>query len=107
MKKHRQTTFTDIPQAVKKKVWERDEHRCVLCRRTRCCAPNAHFVARSQGGLGIEENIVTLCLYCHDLYDQSAERDAIREELREYLQSKYPDWNEQKLYYHKYYKREG
>lgn len=24
--------------------------------------PNAHYIARAQGGLGIEENIVTLCL---------------------------------------------
>lgn len=63
--------------------------------------PNAHFIARSQGGLGIEENIITLCPECHRLYDNSPMRRSIREELRRYLKSKYKDWDEKKLYYKK------
>ena len=55
----------DISMEVKKKVWERDEHKCVICHNP-YAKPNAHYIARSQGGLGIEENIVTLCLRCHN-----------------------------------------
>ena len=64
--------------------------------------PNAHFISRSHGGLGIEKNIVTLCPRCHRRYDQTDEREDIRMELREYLKSKYPDWVESDLIYRKW-----
>ncbi len=62
---------------------------------------NAHFISRAQGGLGIPENGLTLCPGCHRRYDQSTERSAMREFFREYLKSKYPDWDEKNLYYRK------
>lgn len=98
---NRSTIETDIPMNVKCEVWERDEHRCILCGSGRA-SPNAHFIPRSALGLGIEENIVTLCLRCHDRFDNSAERKLIREEIRRYLKSKYPNWDESKLVYRKY-----
>ena len=61
----------------------------------------AHFVPRSHGGLGREMNLVMLCADCHRRFDQSAEREEIRGELREYLQALYPDWNEADLKYRK------
>lgn len=53
--------------------------------------------------MGIPENVLTLCRTCHDRFDngKKMERDGMREYLREYLQTQYPDWNETKLYYHK------
>lgn len=100
---HRQTKRTMIPAAVKVRVYERDQGRCVLCGKL-CDVSNAcaHFIARSQGGLGIEENIVTLCTSCHHRYDQTTERHQIREILRDYLKEIYPEWDEQKLLYRKY-----
>lgn len=98
---HRQTKATDISPAVKTAVWKRDGGRCVLCG-SHMAAPNAHYIARSHGGLGIEQNIVTLCLFCHDRYDNSADRMHIRTELRSYLKSKYSDWDESKLTYRKW-----
>ena len=44
--------------------------------------PNAHYISRAHGGLGIEENIVTLCLDCHNNYDNGRskqESDCIKE----------------------------
>ena len=96
---HKRTKALQIQKDVKRKVSERDCGRCVLCGRTG--EPNAHFIARSQGGLGIEENILTLCWKCHQDYDNSPMRRVIREELRAYLMGKYPDWDEKKLYYRK------
>ena len=95
----KRTKALAIPMKVKQRVMERDEGICVLCGKRG--EPNAHFIARSQGGLGIEENIVTLCYGCHNAYDNSPMRRAIRAELREYLQSKYTDWDETNLYYKK------
>lgn len=71
---------------------------CVLCGRPNSPS-NAHYISRAQGGLGIEENILTLCQDCHRAYDQSDQRTTIREELRDYLMSKYPGWDESKLIY--------
>ena len=89
----------DISQSVKKAVWWRDRSRCILCG-SRAAMPNAHFISRAEGGLGVEQNIVTLCRACHNEYDQSTHRQAIREEIRQYLASKYgEEWNEENLYY--------
>lgn len=100
MAKHRQTKATDISKAVKLAVLDRDGGVCINCGATGL--PEAHFIGKAQGGLGIEENIVTLCRECHSLYDNSEQRGEIRKKLRRYLQSKYDGWNEKDLYYHKY-----
>lgn len=97
---HRRTKALKIPREVKERVLDRDGECCVLCG-IWGGLPNAHFIARSQGGLGVEENIVTLCPECHRQYDNSADRKQIREQLREYLKSKYNNWDEKKLYYKK------
>lgn len=98
---HKRTKALGISAKVKKAVWERDNGACVLCGCTRSAFPEAHYISRAQGGLGIEENIVTLCRRCHDEYDNGFYRETIREYLREYLKSKYPDWDEKELVYQK------
>lgn len=60
---------------------------------------NAHYIARSQGGLGIEQNGLTLCPACHRRYDQTTAREEMRGFFREYLQDRYEDWNEDNLVY--------
>lgn len=97
---HKRTKALSISKRVKDVVWERDGGCCVLCGNPRA-QPNAHYISRAQGGLGIERNIVTLCLNCHRRYDQTADRAEIRLDLREYLESKYPDWDESQLIYQK------
>jgi len=96
---------TRIPEKVKDAVWERDEGRCVACRVLDKTGwqpyPEAHFIPRSKGGLGIEENILTLCRPHHHQFDQGTkhQRDKMRELFRAYLMTKYPHWDESKLYY--------
>ena len=62
------TKACDISQKVKFAVWMRDGERCIICGSHRAM-PNSHYIKRSQGGLGIEENITTMCLKCHDAFD--------------------------------------
>lgn len=102
--KSRRSKATDIPQKVKQAVWERDGGRCVVCGCQRNVMPNAHFISRSKGGLGIEENIVTLCTEltenkCHRRYDFGTrkEREEIGAKIEAYLKSKYPKWEKEKL----------
>ena len=96
---NKRTQALNINRETRMAVYERDNGCCVLCGRPG--NPEAHYISRAHGGLGIEENILTLCRPCHRRYDQTIERDAIREILRDYLMSKYPDWDESKLIYKK------
>lgn len=107
--KSKRSKATDIPMLVKEKVFARDKGRCVVCGNTYNVMPNAHYISRSKGGLGIEENIVTLCTEltvnkCHRKYDfgTKEERKKIGNIIKEYLQSKYPNWNEKELVYKKW-----
>ncbi len=90
-----------------KQVWQARGLGWPCCVHCGAAAPaplawsNAHFIARSQGGLGIPENGLTLCPECHRRYDQTTAREEMRGFFREYLQQKYPDWDETKLYYRK------
>lgn len=106
--KSKRSKATDIPMNVKLKVWERDKHSCVVCGNNYNVMPNAHYISRAKGGLGIEENIVTLCTEftknkCHRKYDfgTKEERQIIHDKIKKYLQNKYNNWNEDNLVYKK------
>lgn len=90
----------DIPKKVKECVWERDGGHCIICGSCHA-APNAHYIARSQGGLGIEQNVVTLCDACHREYDNSEHRKELRVMIRNYLMAKHPGFDEADNYYRK------
>lgn len=98
---HRRTKALALTKAVKDAVWERDGHTCILCG-SPYAFPEAHYISRAQGGLGVEENVVTLCRSCHGRYDNSAERPYIRPRLAECLKGKYPGWDEENLIYRKW-----
>ena len=106
--KSKRAKATDISAKVKKAVWERDNGRCVVCGNSYNVMPNAHYIPRSRGGLGVERNIVTLCTNltpnkCHYRFDFGTkdQRQQIHDIIKRYLQSKYDDWNEEDLYYKK------
>ena len=98
--KSKRAKACDITKKVKDLVWERDGHKCIICG-SPYAMPNSHYIRRSQNGLGIEENIVTMCQRCHYMYDQGGDRQAIATYTERYLRSKYPDWNPEKLIYRK------
>ena len=92
-----------ISEKTKEKVWNRDDRRCIFCGKyvPIDCA-NAHYIKRSQGGLGIEENIFTACWRCHWEEDFGKEQLERREYVKKHLKSKYEGWNEKDLYYNKW-----
>ena len=101
--KSKRSRATDIPMKVKQVVWERDNHCCILCKKSGYgVMPNAHFIPRSKGGLGVEENIVTLCQQCHYNYDfgNSEQQSTYRNFIRNYLKRNYwTTWEEENLIY--------
>lgn len=95
----------DISPRVKEIVWERDNHMCIICG-SPYAMPNSHYIKRSQCGLGIPQNIATMCQRCHEEYDNGSGRytKAIKESFRDYLMSIYPGWNEEDLKYDRWRK---
>lgn len=102
--KSKRARACDISQKVKAAVWERDGGCCVICGRHDTAAPNAHYIRRSRGGLGIAENIVTLCAECHRRQDNGTgeQQRLYNAAIRAYLQGIYPGWDESKLVYSKW-----
>lgn len=102
------TKARSITQAVKKAVAMRDSFDGWPCC-INCGAPApaenptafscAHFISRAQNGIGTPENILTLCPACHRRYDQTTDRERMRQYFREYLKNKYPNWDENELIY--------
>lgn len=94
---------TDIPMKIKKKVYERDKGLCIIC--GKIGAPNSHYIKRSHGGLGIPENIVTMCRDCHFNYDNGKDeilKENIRKKIKSYLKRQYGrSWKEENLIYKK------
>lgn len=97
---NRRTRALDIPDKVKKRVFERDKGCCILCG-SPDAAPNAHYISRAQGGRGIEENVVTLCEECHSRYDNGAGGRALEPLMAAYLKARYPGWRREALLYRK------
>lgn len=102
-KKHKQTKEKEIPQKVKEAVYERDNHRCIFCnkivpKRCACC----HFIPRSAGGLGIEQNIFTACDNCHREQDNGLHTKDFDRKAKRYLKSIYKTkWKVENLIYKK------
>ena len=96
------TKATSINPKVKKDVHRRDEERCILCNlHVNEFFASAHYIPRSKGGLGIKENIVTLCIDCHDEYDKTTRRPIIKEQIKKYLNKHYPEFTDEQRIYRK------
>ena len=90
----------NISPRVRLRVTCRDNMECIICHRGRCLQV-AHYIPRSHGGLGIEENLVLLCLECHQAYDNGGKRKDYGDFIRNYLRWQYPRWDEAALIYDK------
>lgn len=100
--KARRTKALEISAKVKQRVWDRDKEHCIFCQ-SPYAAPEAHYIRRSQGGLGTERNILTVCRRCHRRFDEGTkeQREQMKRWAKAYLQSKYTDWKEESLVYKK------
>ena len=85
--KTKRSRATDIPQSVKKIVYERDGGRCIFCGAPG--HPNAHIISRAHGGLGVEQNIITACFDCHFRMDNSPDRYIYLEAAKAYIRGIY------------------
>ena len=96
---NKRTKALAISQTVKATVYRRDRGMCILC--GRAGLPEAHYIPCSQGGLGIEQNIVTLCRTCHNKLDQTTQREELLARVKEHLDLWYPDFSDTDRIYKK------
>ena len=90
----------DIPKSVEIEVLVRDKC-CIVCGSPRGIA-NAHYIARSHGGLGIVENIVTLCPLCHHEMDNGKNSLEVKAIVKKYLAGLYPNFADEQRKYNKW-----
>ena len=107
-RKSKVAQICDIPEHVKRVVWERDEHRCIICG-SPMANPSCHIVSRAKMGMGIETNVVTLCnafgRNCHLRYDSGTadERQHISNLIDSYMKRHYGEsWCREDQIYKKY-----
>lgn len=112
MSKSKRAKATDFKPAVREAIRQRDRYLCLFCRlgkygKSECdwMLDIMHYKNRSAGGLGIEENGVLGCRYHHDLLDNGNKgyRKEMLEDMKKYLKSIYPEWNEEELVYRREY----
>lgn len=110
-KSTRKLQFSTI---TKKKILYRDRGECIYCSREyHMESPSPlpyeikdimHYVNKSAGGLGIEENGAVGCRYHHMLLDNGNKglREEMLEIFKKHLMAHYPEWDESRLKYRKY-----
>jgi len=96
----KRTRACAIQPRVRKAVAIRDSGKCIVCGRPGIS--NAHIIPRSQGGLGTEQNIVTLCPHCHHEYDNGMNHEKYKKVIYDYIKSKYEYWNEENMKFNKW-----
>lgn len=113
-KKSKRTETVQFSQKTKEKIYYRDNMQCIFCSMGYCneCKSGMllqikdimHFIPKSQGGKGIEQNGAVGCRYHHDLMDNGDKglREDMLKKFEAYLRSIYPDWNKKNLFYKKY-----
>ena len=105
---NKRTKALSITWATKKKVYERQHGMSLFSNKpisiNECCC---HYIPRSKGGLGIEENIVGMTPQEHMIFDNNLigshkeESDRMRIRARNHLMEHYEDWKEEKLIWKK------
>ena len=98
--KSKRTKALAISRKVKQIVYERDAGCCILCG-SPSGLPEAHYIPRSRSGLGIRQNIVTLCRDCHRRLDQTSERSNLLGMVRDHLDRWYPGFADEDRVYKK------
>ncbi len=99
----------EFSKAVRERIKERDGG-CIFCQMFGYSGYPAtqimHYVPRSHLGLGIEENGAWGCVVHHQELDNGVNSEPMRRMFREYLESKYDNWDEIPKMYSKWERRQ-
>jgi 5-methylcytosine-specific restriction endonuclease McrA len=96
------TKATSIPKKVREEVYKRDKG-CIICGSIHNLTI-AHFISRAKSGMGVKENLVTLCIFCHHEMDNGKNSLEIKARVKKYLDNLYPDFTDEMRIYDKWRK---
>lgn len=116
MAQSKRTKALAIPKEVKEAVWKRQKGKSLFAPYQpisveECCC---HYIPRSRGGLGIEQNIFGCTMSQHRLFDNNVLKtpwdvkstnlkiEEMHTVVRNHFKLNYKDWNEDDLIYRKY-----
>ena len=90
---NRRTRALEFSTSERRKIKDRDGGRCIFCRIYGNSGFEAtqimHFIPRSHGGLGVEQNGALGCVVHHQQLDNSPARKVMLEEFKAYLMNCY------------------
>lgn len=110
----KRTRKLQFDKKTKEAIIQRDYGTCLFCNMSYKMDSSSdiayeikdimHFIPRSQGGLGIEQNGVLGCRYHHMLLDNGNKglRDEMLKIMEEHLKMSYPGWNREEIIYKKW-----
>lgn len=110
----KQAKAREFSESARIEIVRRDYRQCIFCKINYHMEKATgyglelksimHYIPRSKNGLGIPENGAVGCQYHHEMMDNgnTGRREEMLEIFKKYLQSKYPDWNENALVYQKW-----
>lgn len=101
--KSKRAKACDIKPAVRQKVFERENYCCAYCGKfiRDYGGQTCHYIPRGKGGLGIEQNLIALCIEHHDRLDKTTDRPQMLAFVKAYLEQKYPDFSDEERVYKK------
>lgn len=113
MARAKRTKACEFSDKERVKIYERDRYGCIFCRMGYMPTDNTfakgtlsvmHYIPRSHGGLGVEQNGALGCQHHHEMMDNGnkGNREEMLEMFRNYLKLHYHDWDESKLIYNKW-----
>ena len=115
---NKRTKKLQFDKETKEKIAERDR-QCIFCRMgyhtegaigLDCMIYDImHYIPKSQGGLGIEQNGVLGCRYHHMMLDNGSRglRPEMLQIMKDHLTRMYPYWDESSLYFRKMEEKEN
>ena len=103
--KGKRSKATDISLKVRNEVKVRDEG-CIFCRMGYSIVEPTwieimHFIPRSQGGMGVPENLACGCAAHHRMLDASEHRKDMLQLFEWYLKDQYEEWSVEYVVYRK------
>lgn len=108
------TKEKQFSQKTQMRIWNRDDGMCIFCRQKYHMKNRdpmlyqirdiMHYIPKSAGGLGIEENGAVGCRYHHGLMDNGNKglREEMLDKMAAYLKDLYPGWDDIEKTYEKW-----
>lgn len=96
------TDATSILRNTRQEVLVRDLGRCIICGSMNALQCHHYIYRKPHLGMGIKENLVMLCVHCHDRVHKHDKQNHLVTHIKKYLDKLYPDFKDEDRVYKKW-----